>query len=103
VSSRVRTDNYRSCVYEQGRERKEYFRARNRTEAKAKHKDRRVNVRKGQEPDKSTATVADVATDFLSMIDGLGPEDFVFTTANGLPLMHRNVSRDFATAGDRAA
>lgn len=26
------------------------------------------------------------------------PEDFVFTTANGLPLMHRNVSRDFATA-----
>ena len=30
------------------------------------------------------------------------PEDFVFTTANGLPLMHRNVSRDFATAGDRA-
>jgi len=30
------------------------------------------------------------------------PEDFVFTTAGGLPLMHRNVSRDFATAGDRA-
>jgi len=30
------------------------------------------------------------------------PEDFVFTTANGLPLMHRNVSRDFTTAGDRA-
>jgi integrase len=29
------------------------------------------------------------------------PEDFVFATVEGLPLMHRNVSRDFATAGDR--
>jgi integrase len=65
------SDNYRSVVYENGRERKVYFRARNRTEAKQKHEDRRVNVRKGQEPDKSTATVADVATDFLAMIEGL--------------------------------
>lgn len=69
--SQVGTDNYRSCVYEQGRERKEYFRARNRTEAKQKHEARRVSVRRGEEPDKSTATVGDVATDFLSMIDGL--------------------------------
>jgi integrase len=30
------------------------------------------------------------------------PEDFVFTTVEGLPLMHRNVSGDFKTAGDRA-
>jgi integrase len=65
------SDNYRSVVYEAGRERKVYFRARNHTEAKQKHETRRVSVRRGEEPDKSTATVADVATDFLAMIDGL--------------------------------
>jgi hypothetical protein len=52
------SDNYRSVVYENGRERKVYFRARNRTEAKQKHETRRVSVRRGKEPDKSTATVA---------------------------------------------
>ena len=30
------------------------------------------------------------------------PEDYVFCTEKGRPLMHRNLSRDFATAGDRA-
>ena len=30
------------------------------------------------------------------------PEDYVFTTATGNPLYFRNVSRDFATAADRA-
>lgn len=30
------------------------------------------------------------------------PDDFVFSTSNGLPLAQRNTARDFATAGDRA-
>ena len=30
------------------------------------------------------------------------PEDYVFCTEQGRPLMHRNLSRDFATAGERA-
>ena len=30
------------------------------------------------------------------------PNDYVFSTSNGLPLSQRNTARDFATAGDRA-
>src|SRR5262249_33048954 len=30
------------------------------------------------------------------------PEDFVFSTADGKPFMHRNVSRDFEAAADKA-
>ena len=68
---KVGTDNYRSCVYEQGRERKEQLPRSQPHGGKTEAREtRRVSVRRGEEPDKSAATVADVAADFLSMIEG---------------------------------